>query len=138
MIIRRAAEADRAPLAAMLCRCSEQSRYQRFHSPVRRFPEPYLTEALKGSAHHRALVAQTPAGVIVALASCVAETDRTAEIGILVEDAWQRQGIGARLLDMLMAHAAASGIPRMRAVLLPEHRQLSRLLLSRNIEPVIT
>jgi GNAT superfamily N-acetyltransferase len=83
----------------MFLRCSVQTRYRRFHGFLESFPEPYFTEALEGRAEHLALVAETPTG-IVALASCAA-----GELGVLVEDAYQRQGIGARLLETLIARS---------------------------------
>ncbi len=97
--IRPATTGDRLDLAGMFLRCSVQTRYRRFHGFTESFPEPYFTAALQGRPDHLALVAGTPAR-IVALASCAA-----GELGVLVEDAYQRQGIGTRLLEMLLTHA---------------------------------
>jgi GNAT superfamily N-acetyltransferase len=106
--IRPVGEGDLLGLTEMLSRCSEQTRYRRFHGFVRAFPERYLADALKGGPAHVALVAETP-DRIVALASCVTGDDGTREIGILVEDAYQRRRIGTRLLETLLAHAAHAG-----------------------------
>ncbi|MBV9445577.1 MAG: GNAT family N-acetyltransferase [Streptosporangiaceae bacterium] len=95
--IRVACPDDRLKLAEMFLRCSIETRYRRFHGFLESIPEPYFTEALGGRPGHFALVAATPA-TIVALASCA-----EGELGILVEDAYQRQGIGSRLLETLMA-----------------------------------
>jgi GNAT superfamily N-acetyltransferase len=105
MNIRPVSEDDQLDLADMFARCSRQTIYRRFHGYVRAFPEPYFTDALKGDPRHFALVAETP-GMIVALGSSVTIDDGTCEIGILVEDDYQRQRIGTRLLDMLLAHTA--------------------------------
>jgi GNAT superfamily N-acetyltransferase len=104
IVIRPISEDDLLELTDMFERCSEQTRYRRFHSYIRAFPEPYLTDALKGNHGHFALVAQAPDG-IVALASCVTLDEGICEIGILVEDRYQRQRIGSRLLAALLAHA---------------------------------
>ena len=115
--IRQAAASDRPALAQMLARCSEQTLARRFHKYVRCFPEPYLTEALTGCAGHFALLAQA-GETDVALASCVSADHGSAEVAVLVEDSWQRQGVGTRLLSLLVAHADQSGLPRLRASVL--------------------
>jgi GNAT superfamily N-acetyltransferase len=125
--IRRACVADRPALAEMLSRCTGATRSLRFLAPLRSFPEPYLTEALSGQPEHFALVAATPAAV-VALASCRAVAGGTAELAILVEDARQRQGIGARLLKSLIEHADRSGLRTLRASLLAEQEWIVRSL----------
>jgi len=114
VIIRQAVASDRPALAEMLARCSDQTRARRFHKYVRCFPEPYLTEALAGCAAHFALLAQTGEAV-VALASCVATDRGSAELAVLVDDSWQRLGVGARLLSLLVAHADQSGLARLKA-----------------------
>jgi GNAT superfamily N-acetyltransferase len=105
MKIRPLGEDDQLDLVDLFARCSRQTIYRRFHGYVRAFPEPYFTDALKGDSRHFALVAET-ASAIVALGSSVTLDDGTCEIGILVEDDYQRQRIGSRLLDLLLAHAA--------------------------------
>jgi GNAT superfamily N-acetyltransferase len=117
--IRTAAAADRPALAAMLSRCTGQTLHRRFLAPLRSFPEPYLSEALSGHADHLALVASTPTAV-VALGSCRATGDGTADLAILVEDAWQRQGVGTRLLTRLLEHAERHSIRRLKATMLAE------------------
>lgn len=112
--IRQAAKADRLDLAEMLLRCSAQTRYQRFHGFLESFPEPYFSDALAGNPHHLALVAESP-DRLVALASCVRSAGGTGELAILVEDSYQRRGIGTRLLHMLIQQ---SGQPTITASVL--------------------
>jgi GNAT superfamily N-acetyltransferase len=136
---RQAVPADREALARMFERCTASTRYRRFHGPVKAIPERYLAEALSGSPFHYALVAfLEPAsavqaagalsGGIVALASCRLVEEGAAELGILVEDAWQRQGLGTRLVDELVAHASASGLSVLEAQLLAEQAWITSLL----------
>jgi N-acetylglutamate synthase-like GNAT family acetyltransferase len=127
--MRPASTADRPALAEMLSRCTDSTRRQRFLAPLRSFPEPYLTEALSGHPEHFALVAATPAAV-VALASCCAEAGGAAELAVLVEDACQRQGIGARLLNRLIEHADRSGLRTLKATVLAEQAWIVRALRS--------
>ncbi len=105
-------------------------------------------DALSGSPFHYALVAcpepardlnsgpgpdpgqlRVPAGSgIVALASCRAVDEGAAELGILIEDAWQRRGLGTRLIGDLAAHAANAGVRVLEAQLLAEQSWITRLL----------
>lgn len=111
----------------MLARCTPATRYARFHAPVRSFPEPYFSQVLAGRAEHFALVAEGSAEVI-ALASCHSSPARDAELGILVEDRWQRRGIGARLLSLLLRHADQGGLRPLRARVLAEQAWTLRVL----------
>ena len=132
--VRRAAAGDRPALERMLARCTGQTRYRRFHGPVKLFPEPYLTEALSGSPLHFALVAcldedgADEDGAVVALASCRAVDEGVAELGILVEDEWQRRGVGSDLLREIVAYAARTGLRALQAQVLAEQPWIVGLL----------
>jgi GNAT superfamily N-acetyltransferase len=134
--IRRARERDRAALAEMFARCTAQTRYRRFHGHVNVLPARYLTEALSGRPDHLALVAVAGAGprasctegYIVALASCRTGAGGAGDLGVLVEDDWQRLGIGAALLRAIAEHAAATGIGVFTAQILAEQSWILRLL----------
>jgi RimJ/RimL family protein N-acetyltransferase len=54
------------------------------------------------------LVALAADDRVVATATLVAEGD-VGEVGLLVEDAWQRRGIGTALLRRLVAHGERAG-----------------------------
>jgi GNAT superfamily N-acetyltransferase len=137
--VRQAAAGDRPALERMLARCTGQTRYRRFHGPVKVFPERYLTEALSGSPLHFALVAcldQDGAvedgtvvdGTVVALASCRAVDEGVAELGILVEDEWQRCGVGGYLLGEIVAYAARTGLRALQAQVLADQPWIVGLL----------
>lgn len=111
----------------MLSRCTESTRLRRFQGPRSSFPDPYFTEALSGRPEHCALVAATTAAVM-ALASCRAVGGDAAELAVLVEDACQRQGIGARLLNGLVEHADRSGFRMLKATALAEQGWIVRAL----------
>jgi GNAT superfamily N-acetyltransferase len=131
--VRRAVPADRAALTRMFERCTQETRYRRFHGQVKAIPERYLAEALSGGPFHYALVGCTasvtdaderpgpdpgaPADEIVALASCRLTGEGAAELGLLIEDAWQRHGLGTRLLSDLVAHASRIGLRVLEAQL---------------------
>jgi GNAT superfamily N-acetyltransferase len=130
----------------MFDRCTPQTRYRRFHGPVKAIPERYLAEALSGSAFHYALVAcrepgpasaaapapfadpDVRAGGVVALASCRMVDEGAAELGLLVEDAWQRRGLGTRLLGDLVDQARRAGLRVLQAQVLAEQAWITGLL----------
>jgi GNAT superfamily N-acetyltransferase len=144
--VRRAEAADRAALSAMFDRCTPSTRYRRFHGPVKAIPERYLADALSGSPFHYALVAcpepvpgpgpepdpcqrrKPGGGGIVALASCRTVDEGAAELGVLIEDAWQRRGLGTRLVRDLAAHASRTGLRTLGAQLLAEQAWITGLL----------
>lgn len=127
MNIRRARPADRPALAQMLARCSAETRLRRFHGFRDSFPEPYLAEALAGSAGHFAVVAQAR-DALVGLASCCTVAADTGEIAVLVEDDCQRRGIGAGLLHALVEHADRSGLATLKATVLADQTWVIRAL----------
>jgi GNAT superfamily N-acetyltransferase len=138
--VRRATEGDRQALTEMLSRCSGETRYRRFQGYVSVFPGRYLTEALSGSPLHYALVVSVareadgpdgavgPAWPVVALASCRAVEEGVAELGFLIEDAWQRRGIGGLLLREIAGHAARTGLRALTAQVLAEQSWIVGLL----------
>jgi GNAT superfamily N-acetyltransferase len=119
---------DAAALDALIARCSLDTRYRRFFAPVRGMPIEYREGVLAGDPdRHDALIVQQPTGEIIALASLVA-APAGAELGILVEDGWQRQGLGTTLVHELVDRARQRGVRRLRATVLPSSSRLVRWL----------
>lgn len=141
--LRPAGRADAAALHAMFRRCGRQTRYDRFHGLLHALPEPYLAEALAGDpALHDALVVEVVDGAgassLVALGS-VRRLDGTtvprAELGVLVEDAWQHRNLGGFLLTTLAARAASRGVGELCCDVLASRRPLIDAL-DRSLGPV--
>jgi GNAT superfamily N-acetyltransferase len=63
-------------------------------------------------------VARTSDGQVVGLAS-LGTGGGLPELGVLVEDAWQRRGLGAALVDALVRRARERGVVRLVASVLP-------------------
>ena len=102
-------------LLKMVGRCSPSSLFHRFHG---------ITD---GTAYVRHLVATSGHETLTAWsgARCVglATLARSAfdhELGVLVEDSWQRRGIGTELVTRLVASARARGIDQIVADVLGE------------------
>jgi GNAT superfamily N-acetyltransferase len=131
LLFRAARPGDRAKLDAMYRRCGPVTRYLRWGGFLRQLPEQYVAGCLAGdSQRHDALVVEAPAAAraaprdggarqLVALASAARVAGvtgaPTVEIGLLVEDRWQGQGIGRRLLHELARRARARGVEALYA-----------------------
>ncbi|WP_149550489.1 GNAT family N-acetyltransferase [Streptomyces marokkonensis] len=111
--VRRADTGDLAAARAMHERCSAETLRMRYHGPVGD-ADRYLNHLLS-PRFGRTLAAQTASGRVVALGHLLWDGDET-ELALIVEDAWQRRGVGARLLTRLVAMAAEAGCAQVYAV----------------------
>lgn len=125
--LRPPASCDLSRIAAMWERCSLATRMARFHAPVRDIPASYLQAVLSDPSASLVAVPGR-SGVVVALASLVPGGDSSAELGVLVEDAWQRRGIGRQLVAHLIAAASARQITELTASVLTQNATAADLL----------
>lgn len=112
-------------------RLSEQSRYQRFLTPVPQLSSTqveYLTEV--DHHDHEALVAlDAEGGDGVGVARFVRDGDSdAAEAAVTVIDEWHGRGLGTVLCNLLADRAREEGIRRFTAVLLASNRQMLDVL----------
>ena len=132
---------DRADVHRLFTACSIASVRHRFRAPLPAFPARHLDELIAGPpARHDALAVRAGAsGELVALGSLATpygpNDGHTAELGLLVADAWQRRGLGRALTAALVARAALRGVTRIVAEV--EHGR-GRLLtaVGRSLTPV--
>ncbi len=124
---------DEESLIAFHDRLSGQTAYQRFFNVVKHLPRPWARFLANVDYDRRlALVAEHDEGPCRALVG-VARYDcgqqpNTAEIAFVIQDDWQNRGLGALLLDALLAAAAARGIGRFRAYVLASNGRMLDLL----------
>lgn len=111
--VRRADGDDLAAARAMHDRCSPRTLGLRYHGPVGD-ADRYLNHLLS-PRFGRTLAAQTASGRLVALGHLLWDGDET-EVALLVEDDWQRRGIGSELLGRLVALAVEAGCESVYAV----------------------
>ncbi|MFE1586695.1 GNAT family N-acetyltransferase [Streptomyces sp. NPDC058737] len=111
--VRRADTRDVPAAKAMHERCSARTLGLRYHGPVGD-ADRYLGHLLS-PRFGRTLAVQTASGRIVGLGHLLWDGDET-EVALLVEDAWQRRGIGGELLGRLVAMAAETGCESVYAV----------------------
>jgi GNAT superfamily N-acetyltransferase len=129
---------DGPALAAMFARCSQDTIVGRFFTGLRELPRRYIDGVLAGPpSRHDALVLRD-GEQIAGLASFVLDPDAavpTGELGVLIQDDWQRRGYGTQLIATLLDRAAERGVEEVVATVLP-HRTGLLLSLARRLELV--
>ncbi|MEV7675395.1 GNAT family N-acetyltransferase [Streptomyces sp. NPDC088752] len=111
--VRRADQRDLAAARAMHDRCSARTLGLRYHGPVGD-ADRYLDHLLS-PRFGRTLAVQTASGRLVALGHLLWDGDET-EVALMVEDDWQRRGIGSELLGRLVAMAEEANCDSVYAV----------------------
>jgi len=101
LTVRQASAGDVPGLLAMHFRCSRRSRRLRYLSSGSRPNAADLTRMVN-RRHGRTLVVARADGDLVAMGNLMHDGD-DAEVALLVEDTWQRRGIGSMLLRRLLA-----------------------------------
>jgi GNAT superfamily N-acetyltransferase len=109
LLIRGTSARDLGPVAAMHARCSPRSLLDRYRSGGRAPSAVALERALRRTL---GFVACTARGDVVAMAVAGADTSHSvgsAEVGMLVQDDWQRQGLGREMMTHLAGAAFVCG-----------------------------
>lgn len=111
LTMRRVTAGDRGAALAMHRRCSAQALRSRYLGDVSRRLDR-LVDQLVPPTRGVTVGAFAPAGECVALAHMLALTDRdSVELAVLVEDDWQRYGVGLRLTQVTLAMPERDGRP---------------------------
>jgi GNAT superfamily N-acetyltransferase len=128
-VLRPAAPDDAPRLVAMFERCSPASRYGRFLAPLQHFPAAHLVDVVRSSPIRRSwVIDDLERAQLVGVASWFRNHVHAAEVGLLVEDAYQHQGHGTALLEEVVASARAAGITTLVASTLADARHVHRML----------
>jgi GNAT superfamily N-acetyltransferase len=132
-VLRPAAPADAPRLVTMFERCSAASVYGRFLAPLRHFPASHLVDVVRSSPIRRSwVVDDLTTGHLVAVGSWFRNEPGPAgdgaELGLLVEDAHQGQGIGTALLHVLTASARDAGVTTLVGHTLADARHVHGML----------
>lgn len=131
--VRKPERADAEAVLAMLRRCSRTSLYHRFHG----FGDggAYFAELLRNRPTDHTMLAWHDRACVGA-ATLAAGAARIPDLGVLVEDAWQRRGIGTRLTALLVDRARSTGVTSVHADILNEDLFILRAL--RRLGPLTT
>jgi L-amino acid N-acyltransferase YncA len=124
--VRPARPADLPALRDFFAGLSMQTRYLRFFSPVT--PGLALLHLLAGGAGTTDAVVATRGRVIIGHAMATDRTGprgaRMTDIGMVVADAWQGQGVGSALMRALITSAQARGVTSLVMDVLPGNHQV--------------
>jgi GNAT superfamily N-acetyltransferase len=111
-------------------RLSPETRYRRFHSPVRGLPMDLVHRLVEVDHTDREAVVALVGGEVVG----VARYDRSpadpteAEFAVVVEDDWQNVGLGRQLLDELTRLAARRGVRTLTATVQADNERMVWLI----------
>jgi len=121
--IRAARAGDEPLIQAFVARLSLTSRYQRFFLALHELSVPALEHLVHGDAQSEAaLLALTGQREVVGLVQYVgSELLESAEVAVVVADAWRRVGLGAQLLTHLQRVATAAGVEQVEADILRDN-----------------
>jgi len=124
--LRAAGSKDAAAVQRFVRGLSEQSRRYRFFAPVRELSLDQLERLTRSHPPDElALVGEITAesgeSLIVAMAQYVVGEALDAEFAVVVDDAWQRQGLGMQLVGVLAQQAARAGLAALSGFVLPDN-----------------
>ena len=133
LTLRHIAPADAAREQAFVHGLSVQSRYLRFHGTIKdlskkdskKFTEPDSRNAVALIVLRIGESGEEEIGV----ARYVIDPDRAnCEFAIVVADAWQKRGIGARLMNALISHLQASGVKQISGSVLKSNSAMIKFI----------
>nr|WP_246076692.1 GNAT family N-acetyltransferase [Amycolatopsis cihanbeyliensis] len=118
LVLRAGGPGDADAVRALHARCSPETLFLRYHTGMRTIPRRWSQRLLMPPRGMSVLARH--GRDVVALGQLIAQgKERIAEVSLLVEDAWQRKGIGGGLLSRLAVLAAGRGYRELVAVCLP-------------------
>jgi L-amino acid N-acyltransferase YncA len=128
--IRSASAADTGALSDFFAGLSPQTRYLRFFAPVTPGPQ-WLCRMSGGDGRTDAVIAVRE-GVIIGHAMAADQAGprgaRTADVGVVVADAWQGSGVGSALMRALITSARARGVTSLTMDVLPGNRKMLAMI----------
>jgi len=134
VILRTTRSGDSELLQELVRGLSVKTRYQRFFSPIHELTPRMLDRFTRNAPEEAmtviAVVQQDGREVAIAMAQYVADPyPERCDFGIVVADAWQRSGLGRKLLESLICMARAAGFARIEGDVLAENLPVHRLML---------
>jgi GNAT superfamily N-acetyltransferase len=130
--IRPVGPEDLTSLGDFFAGLSVESRYLRFFAPVT--PAYGLLHLLCGGPADVDAIVAVADGVTVGHAMAadrfrVADVDVAADVGVVVADAWQRRGVGAAMMRVLVARAQTRGVTSLAMDVLPGNRRVLAMII---------
>lgn len=134
LTLRRVTAADIDRMLAFVEGLSYSTRYFRYGHGDAQFSREHMARVCADDGHGSVHWLATRAGaggeeeVIGSARIVFSSGSRTCELAIAVKDDWQSQGIGKRLVDLLLAGARNAGQAEVRARILGTNRAMIRFM----------
>ena len=129
VLLRPACPADREPVGRFLAGLTLDSAYRRFFTGIGSPSSTLVRRLVEVDQDRRTALLAVIGDEVVGLADTALDADgRTVELGVVVADRWQRQGIGPWLCAAALAPAVARGATSLRVHSLPDNSRVARLL----------
>jgi GNAT superfamily N-acetyltransferase len=121
---------DVARFVRLWTRLSPDTVYRRFHAPLRRLPETEVRRLVNVDHELREAIVAVVRDEVVGVARYDRSPEdlRNATFAVVVEDAWQGQGLGRRLLSELTELAGSRGVDAFTASVQADNRRMLRLI----------
>ena len=132
VVLRVVESGDASAVQQFVRRLSDRSRRNRFFSTVRELSTDQLHRVTRSRPPGElVLVGEAAEGVgscIVAMAQYAACEPSEVEFAVVVDDAWQRQGLGMQLIGVLAEYAARAGFGTYTGCVLTDNWPMLALL----------
>jgi len=132
-LLREATEHDATRIREFVCGLSPQSQYLRFFATVAP-PSSGLLRVLGGGTGADILLVTDDGGTVIAhamAADTAVSGGLASNIGLVVADSWQQQGLGTLLLGTLIGRAARRGIGSLVLDVLPSNDRMLGIIARR-------
>jgi GNAT superfamily N-acetyltransferase len=133
IVLRQGQPGDADAVFELHERCSANTLFQRYHTGMRTMPRRWLHRLLmppRGMS-----VVAVCGSEVIGLGQLIPGTGEIAEISLLVDDSWQRKGVGTALMARLAVLAASRGHHKLMAVSLPGRDGIFRTAVRAGLAP---
>ncbi|MGQ0718564.1 MAG: GNAT family N-acetyltransferase [Pseudonocardiales bacterium] len=135
VVLRAATAADTPLVAALHARCSPQTRSLRSLPTRPGLAASVLAQLVGADGSTSVLAVTTDGGAAIGLANLVAAEPATAEVALMVEDAWQGRGVGTALTRKLVELARTDQLTELTAVSSVDNHAMTRMLRRAGLRP---
>src|SRR4051794_26936025 len=118
--VRRGSVADVRDLVRMHAVCSPTTLHRRFLAPMP-VMSPEFAQALLEPEGGFSMVTERRGAIAAIITVAPEDEPRSAQVGLLVADEWQRHGLGTSLLNAVAREAGHEGFEQLHLVVHPDN-----------------
>ena len=133
LTLRHIAPSDAAREQSFVHGLSPESSYRRFHGTIKELSKQDLKKYTEPNARSAVAMIVVRSGETgeeeIGVARYVIDPDRTnCEFAIVIADAWQKHGIGKRLMNALICHLHASGVKQITGSVIKSNSAMRKFM----------